>query len=250
MDPLTLWLLVIAPFLGSFLGTLVLRLPEGRPVILGRSACPSCGGLLGLRDLLPLLGWLLLRGRCRQCGAPIPAFYPGVEIAAFGVAAWAAAAGAAGAALVLSCLLGWALLALALIDRRRFLLPDALTLPLIPLGLGAAAWLDPAGLTDHALGAVLGYGVFLLVALAYRGLRGREGLGRGDAKLLAAGGAWVGWAGLPGVVLIASLLGIMEVLARRAAGERLGPADRIAYGAWLAAGIWIVWLHGPPLPPG
>jgi leader peptidase (prepilin peptidase)/N-methyltransferase len=249
MDGVTLGVLLASPWVGSFLGTLVLRLPEGRPVLVARSACPGCGQRLQAWEMVPLVSWLLLGRRCRHCRAPIPAFYPAMELAAMAVALWAAAE-TEGAALVLSALLGWALLVLAVTDRREFLLPDAVTLPLIAAGLGAVLWLDPGSLRDHAIGAALGWVGFAGLAALYRRLRGREGLGQGDAKLLAAGGAWLGWSGLPGVVLIASLLGLTEVLLlaiRR--GEMPSAARRIAFGTWLAAGIWLVWLYGPLLPP-
>jgi leader peptidase (prepilin peptidase)/N-methyltransferase len=248
MEAATIAALVAAPCIGSFLGTLVLRLPAGEPVLLDRSACPSCGTRLRLPEMVPLVGWVLLRGRCRYCRATIPLFYPAMELAALGVAAWAATQ-AAGAALIASCLLGWALLALAVIDRRTFLLPDAITLPLIAMGLGVAAWFDPEALPAHALGAAAGWLGFAGIAALYRRLRGRDGLGLGDAKLLAAGGAWLGWSGLPGTVLIASLLGLAEALARRMRRRAPLTADEpIAFGAWLAAGIWLIWLYGPLRP--
>jgi leader peptidase (prepilin peptidase)/N-methyltransferase len=248
MEPWVPGALIAAPFIGSFLGTLVLRLPEGRPVLAGRSACPACGTRLGPRDLVPLLSWAILRGRCRQCGTLVPAFYPAIELAALGVAIWAATV-VGGVALLASCLLGWGLLALALIDRRHFLLPDALTLPLLATGLGATALLDPPSLPAHAIGAAGGYLAFAGIAALYRQVRRRDGLGLGDAKLLAAGGAWLGWSALPSVVLLAALLGILEVLAARLGGGAPLAATRpIAFGTWLAAAIWLVWLYGPPLP--
>jgi len=248
MEPWVLAALIAAPFVGSFLGTLVLRLPEGLPVVAGRSACPACGTRLGPRDLVPLLSWAILRGRCRHCGTAVPSFYPAIELAALGVALWAWMV-AGGVALLASCLLGWGLLALALIDRRHFLLPDALTLPLLAAGLGVTALLDPPSLPAHAIGAAAGYLAFAGIAALYRRVRGRDGLGLGDAKLLAAGGAWLGWSALPGVVLVAALLGILEVLvARLAGGAPLAAARPIAFGTWLAAAIWLVWLYGPPLP--
>ena len=247
MDAALPWLLIAAPCIGSFLGTLVLRLPEGAPVLLARSACPACGHRLAAREMVPVLSWLVQRGRCRHCGAAIPAFYPAMELAALGVALWAATE-AAGAALLASCLLGWALLALAVTDRREFLLPDALTLPLILAGLAATAWFDLAALPAHGLAAGAAWLGFALLAEAYRRLRGREGLGLGDAKLLAAGGAWIGPAGLPGALLLASLLGLGEVLLRALrTGAAPAATERIAFGAWLALGIWLVWLYGPPL---
>ena len=101
--------LIAAPFVGSFLGVLVLRLPEGRPVVAGRSACPACGKVLGPLELVPLLSWLAQRGRCRSCGASLSVFYPAIELAALAVAA-AAAVATSGAAFYLACLVGWILL--------------------------------------------------------------------------------------------------------------------------------------------
>jgi hypothetical protein len=120
---------VVAPFVGSFLGVVVARLPEKRDVVGGRSRCPACGHVLGVRDLAPLLSWAVLRGRCRHCGARIGWIYPAVELGALGVAVWAASV-VEGWLLWVSCGLGWTLLALAAIDLRHYLLPNALTLPL------------------------------------------------------------------------------------------------------------------------
>jgi len=144
------------------------------------------------------------------------------------------------------CLLGWVLVALALIDAREHRLPDALTLPLIPAGLAATWWEVPDTdvLLAHALAAALGYGAFALLAAGYRRLRGRDGLGLGDAKLLAAAGAWVGLAGLPSVVLLAALAGLAVTLAR---GWATGAEVRgvpLAFGPYLALAFWVVWLHG------
>jgi leader peptidase (prepilin peptidase)/N-methyltransferase len=238
VDALALALLLAAPCIGSFLGTLVLRLPAGRPVLLDRSRC-ACGRPLAAIELVPLLAWAMQRGRCRRCGAALGLFYPGIELAALAVPLWAMTE-AADAALFASCLLGWGLLALAWIDRRDYLLPDALTLPLLALGLGATAWLAPAALLDHVLGAALAWLGLTVLAALYRRIRGEDGLGGGDAMLLAAGGAWLGWQGLPSVLVVASLCGLAEALLRR-----LGRRDAIAYGAWLALGIWLVWLYGP-----
>ncbi len=235
-----------APFVGSFLGTLAQRLPAGDPVVLARSRCGHCGHRLAALDLVPLASWLAAGRRCRYCGRPISVFYPAVELAACGVALWASIA-LSGDRLWLGCALGWALLALALIDFRDYLLPDALTLPLVALGLVAAALDEPAALAAHALAAVAGFALFRLIAVAYRRLRGRDGLGEGDAKLLAAAGAWVSWQGLPDVVLIgaASSLALALVLgASRVGGLRA--EDRLPFGPGLCLGLWLVWLYAPP----
>jgi leader peptidase (prepilin peptidase)/N-methyltransferase len=112
--------LLAAPFIGSFLGTLALRLPKGEPVLGGRSACPACGHVLGPLELIPLASWAILRGRCRSCGAAISAFYPAIELAALAVAA-AAAATTSGAGFYLACLIGWALLVPAAMAALRLL---------------------------------------------------------------------------------------------------------------------------------
>ncbi len=242
------WLVPVlaAPFVGSFLGLLVERLPAGKGVLFGRSACSHCGQTLGFRDLLPLLSWAVSRGRCRHCGVGLGLFHPAVELAALAVAAWTALVlDGNGWILWAGCLLGWMLLALALIDARHLLLPDALTLPLVPVGLGVAYALDPAALAGHAIGAAAGFAVFYAIGAAYRRWRRREGLGLGDAKLLAAAGAWVSWTGLPSIVFIAGMLALAGVLASSLLGRTASWTDKTPFGAYLAAATWLVWLYGP-----
>lgn len=242
-------LLAAAPFVGSFLGTLAFRVPRGESAAWGRSACPACRAPLGPVDLVPLFGWVLRRGHCARCGAPIALAYPLIEVTAVALPAWAALSGLAGWPLWAVAMAGWALLTLAAIDLRHFLLPDLLTLPLAAGGLflavlGAPAW--PVGATDSAVGLVAGFGVIWGVGWAYRRLRGREGIGLGDAKLLAAGGAWTGWQGLASVVLIAALAGLALALAESARKRRgLKPLARVPFGVCLALGIWLVVLYGP-----
>jgi leader peptidase (prepilin peptidase)/N-methyltransferase len=237
--------LVLAPFVGSTLGVLIERLPAGRPIAVSRSACGACGHVLGVMDLVPLLSFATSRGRCRHCGAAIAAFHVWVELAALAVAGSAVAAAwpfPGGPILWVGCALGWVLLALGWIDARSLRLPDVLTLPLVAAGLAQTFWLDPADLTDHALAAALGYTAFFLLNAAYRRLRGRDGLGLGDAKLLAAGGAWLGTAALPGALLAGALCALLwaGVLALR--GTRLSGGLKLPFGPFLAAGIWLMWL--------
>lgn len=241
-------LLLTAPFIGSFLGTLILRLPEGRPVFLDRSRCEACGHTLGAADLVPLVSWLFLKGRCRHCAARLGTFYSLIELAAVGVAAWAVIA--VPASLVWpTAVLGWVLLALAVIDWRHLLLPDVLTLPLIPAGLAVAWWLDPSALLHHAIGAAAGFLGFAGLAWAYHKLRGREGLGLGDAKLLAAAGAWLSWTGVGSVLLWAAPIALVVSLAagviQGKLSDRLAGRSAVPFGTFLALGFWLTWIYGP-----
>ena len=238
------WPLLAAPFVGSFLGVLIRRLPAGRPVALARSACEACGATLAAQDMVPLASFAALRGRCRACGAAIGWFHPAIELAAVLVAAWAASVDHAPGLLWAGCGLGWALLALAWIDCEHMVLPDALTLPLVLAGLGVTWLAAPSAIGDSALGALAGYLALRGLALGYRRLRGRDGLGEGDAKLLAASGAWLGWAALPRVVLIGAVAGLALAGVQAARGRRPHGATALPFGPCLALGTWLVWLYG------
>ena len=236
-------LLIAAPAIGSFLGVVIRRLPEDQEIVWARSRCEACQSVLTARDLVPLISWLLLRGRCRHCGHPLGWFYPGVETAALLVALIALAVDGMPRAW-LDCLLGWWLLALGWIDLRRWVLPDVLTLPLVVVGLLAAAVFEPESLFDRALGAVAGYLALSAVAIVYRAARGREGLGAGDAKLLAAAGAWVGVMALPQLVFGAALAALLAAGALRLRGVHLHAQSPIPFGPFIALATWVSWLCG------
>lgn len=141
--------------------------------------------------------------------------------------------------------LGIWLLIIAVLDIKTLRVPDVLSLPLIAAGLIAAWFLSGLPLTDHVLGACAGYVVLAGIGGLYFRLKGSEGLGLGDAKLLAAAGAWTGWTALPFILLVASASGLVFALAVRS-----GPGSRIAFAPHLAAGFFIIWLFGAPhLPP-
>lgn len=239
--------LAASPVIGSFIANFVARFPTEQSVFTGRSACPHCACTLAIKDLVPLLSWLSCSGRCRHCRRPIAAFYPLIELAAVAVAL-AAAAMTSGWLLWATCGLGWTLLALAAVDFRHFVLPDALTLPLIPAGLVVSYLEEPAELMAHVIGAVTGYILFRLVREFYFRLRAREGLGLGDAKLLAACGAWAAWQGLPGIVLVAAAAGLAAALAGRLFGRPLSLSDRMPFGTFLCFALWLDWVCGPISP--
>lgn len=229
---------------GSFLGLVSLRLPAGEPIVAGRSRCGGCGQPLAPWRLIPLLSYLFANGRCAGCGSAIPIRYPLMESACAAIGAGAALSQPSAVAAVMTALLGWQLLLIAVVDAEHFWLPDSLTLPLLASGLAAAAVLDRS-LFDAIAGAAAGFAGLWLLARLYRRVRGREGLGGGDPFLLAAGGAWTGWIGLPSILLWAALSGLSIVAARLLTGRPVSAADRLPFGVFLAVGVWLTWLLGP-----
>ncbi len=263
--------------IGSFLNVVILRLPDrldwqwrqdsrellglsaqadadapdpGNPkppgIVVERSFCPQCHHQLSALDNIPVLSWLVLRGRCRYCRNPISLQYPLVELltalASAGVVAHFGLGWQALAALVFT----WTLIALAGIDLRTTLLPDQLTYPLLWLGLLAstAGWfVDPmAAVFGAAAGYLSLWSVFWLFKLA----TGKEGMGRGDFKLLAALGAWCGVKGVFPIVLISALLGAVIGSAWLVLRGR-DRATPIPFGPYLAVAGWIELLWGPQL---
>jgi leader peptidase (prepilin peptidase)/N-methyltransferase len=237
-----LYALVASPFIGSFVGVLIRRLPSGKPVVIGRSACETCGIVLAPRDLVPILSYVFAAGRCRQCGAAIGRFHLAVELVAILIAVLSIVV-VAPAASWCGCLLGWALLALGWIDWNWGILPDRLTLPMVLAGLGSVLWLQPELMADHAAAAAGGYIAFRGISQVYRKLRHREGLGQGDAKLMAAAGAWVGLTALPEVLLWGAAVTLVGALVSRLAGHSITATTRIPLGPGLCVALWLVWLY-------
>ena len=221
---------------GSFIATLVLRWPAGRSV-LGRSECDGCRRTLRIRDLIPLLSALLARGSCRSCGGQIDPFHWRVEAAAalVGVIALATLPGTTG---WLWALFGWLLLPLALLDARHFWLPDTLNATLAVAGLLLAGSLLAPLLIDRWIGALAGGAILAAIAWIYRRMRGAEGMGGGDPKLVAAIGAWIGWQALPLMLLLASVGGIVWAVAAQRKGDQTLGERRVPFGLFLCAAAW------------
>jgi leader peptidase (prepilin peptidase)/N-methyltransferase len=232
---------LLGAIIGSFLATLVIRWPEGRSVLRGRSHCDACDAVLGPRDLVPLLSVVLACGRCRRCAAPIDPRHWQVELAAalIGVTAGIAVPGPVGLA---GAAFGWLLLALAALDLAVFWLPDRLTIALALGGLLTGAIGIEPSLTARLIGGVAGFAGLWLIGAGYRHWRGREGLGGGDPKLLGAIGLWLGWAMLPAVLLLAALTGLALVLVGMLSGRPTRLDDRVPFGALLAIAAYPAWL--------
>jgi leader peptidase (prepilin peptidase) / N-methyltransferase len=227
--------------IGSFIATVVIRWPQGRSAMRGRSACDQCGKTLGAAELVPIISAIIQRGKCRQCGAAIASSHFVIELAAGAIGAvalWAVPGwqGLAGA------LFGWLLLALGALDAAHFWLPNRLTATLALTGLGAGlAGLDPP-LAERLWGGLAGYLSLALIAFAYRLIRKREGLGGGDPKLLGGIGLWLGWQMLPYVVLGASGLGLLFALVQMVCGRPLAATDRLPLGALFAIVAFPLWI--------
>ncbi|MFT8719653.1 prepilin peptidase [Acetobacter sp.] len=253
----------LAPFIGSFLGVLIRRIPRGEPFAAGRSHCETCHYVLRPLDLVPILSWLFLKGRCRACGAPIAAQHTLVELAACFVPVLTLCGYSVigilhgqqfsdvwpdPLAFLFDCILGWALLALCWIDMTCLRLPDVLTLPLLLIGfcdalsLYGVSELGLEVLEDRALGAAVGWGSLALVGWAYRRVRGRVGIGGGDAKLLAVAGAWTGLGGVPSILLLASCFGLLWAMTMMARQRRLSLTSAIPFGPPLAIATWVIRL--------
>ncbi len=204
-----------------------------------RSHCPDCKTPLGFTDLIPVLSYLRLKGQCAHCGATVSVRYPLIEIAV--ALLWGACAMRWGVSWEAFAWAGFTtvLLALALIDADTMLLPDSLTLPLIWAGvLCASLGVIQLSLLQSVWGAALGYGVLWSVHMTFQLFTGKQGMGAGDFKLLAALGAWLGWMALPIVVLIASLLGVVVALLMRWRGS-LQAGEPLPFGPCLVVAAWV-----------
>jgi leader peptidase (prepilin peptidase)/N-methyltransferase len=252
---------------GSFLNVVIHRLPrmmenewreqcaelDGRPatdlgrynLLVPRSQCPACQTPIRVRDNIPVVSWLLLRGKCAQCRAPISPRYPIVEALTAVLSAVIAAKFGFGWTAAAFLVLTWTLVALTFIDADTTLLPDDLTLPLLWLGLLAnLVGLIPAvSLRDAVIGAAAGYLVLWSIYWAFKLTTGKEGMGYGDFKLLAALGAWLGWKALLPILLLSSVVGAVVGIALMLLARR-GRDIPIPFGPYLAAAGFLVLLLG------
>lgn len=259
---------ILGLLVGSFLNVLIYRLPkmlerewqaqcaelsgaqvETSPrynLFVPRSACPKCGHQISALENIPILSYLFLRGKCSQCRAPISPRYPIVEAVSGALSAWAAWHFGFGAAGLGALLLIWALIALTFIDFDTQLLPDDITMPLLWMGLAFNLFDAYTDLRSAVLGAIVGYLVLWSVYWLFKLVTGKEGMGYGDFKLLAALGAWLGWQMLPLIILLSSLVGAVVGIALIFLA-RHGRNVPIPFGPYLAGGGLIALLWGQVL---
>ena len=258
---------------GSFLNVIIYRLPvmlkrqwktdcmsflaqENEPVpgsttskdqpfnlIVPRSRCPHCGHLITALENVPVLSFLFLGGRCRECKTPISVRYPLIEILSASLAVLVAWKYGFSYQAAMGIVLSWALISLSFIDYDHQYLPDNITLPFLWLGLFLNLNGVYVDLPSAVLGAILGYLLLWLVFQVFKLVTGKEGMGYGDFKLLAMLGAWLGWQALPAIILIStlvgSIIGVSLILFKQ--HNRNHP---IPFGPYLAIAGWIVLLWG------
>jgi leader peptidase (prepilin peptidase)/N-methyltransferase len=220
---------------GSYLNVLIFRLPAGKSTVWPRSRCPFCGGAIKARDNIPLLSFLLLRGRCRHCRAPISWRYPFIEgITSAAFVACVLRFGVTAEALIAILFVSLMVL-LAAIDLEHFLLPDTITLPGLLLGLALRAWHPQTFFLDALVGALIGAGLLILLINFWFWLRSEEGMGLGDVNMLALIGAFLGWQGVLTTLFVAALTGALTGIVLLVGG-RVGLRSRLPFGVFLALG--------------
>ncbi len=257
---------VLGLMVGSFLNVVIYRLPlmmeqEWReqcaelsgqtpddshtPLTLSypRSACPHCQYQIRAIDNIPILSYLFLRGRCRGCQRAISPRYPLIEAFTGLLSAVVAYHFGFGWPCIGALLLTWALIALSFIDIDQQLLPDSITLPLLWLGIVFNLFQQYTTLEESVIGALVGYLSLWSVFHLFKLVTGKEGMGYGDFKLLAALGAWLGWTTIPAIILLSSLVGAvigLSLIVFRQHGRDIP----IPFGPYLAAAGWIVLIWG------
>jgi leader peptidase (prepilin peptidase)/N-methyltransferase len=250
---------------GSFLNVVIHRLPkmmeaqwradcaeldggkaqpaEAFNLMTPRSRCPSCGAPITALQNVPVASWIALRGKCASCRAPISARYPAIELLAAAIAVGVSLRFGWSAALAFGLVFAWALIALTFIDLDTQLLPDDITLPLLWIGLIANAFGTYVDLRSAVFGAIGGYLLLWSVYWGFRLMAGKEGMGFGDFKLLAAIGAWTGWQVLPVAILVSAGLGAVIGSAALWLSKK-GLGTRIPFGPYLALGGFVALLWG------
>jgi leader peptidase (prepilin peptidase)/N-methyltransferase len=235
---------VFGLLVGSFLNVVIHRIPRGESVVVGRSKCPVCGGMIAWYDNVPLLSYAALGGKCRKCRAPISPRYPAVEFVSGTAAALAVWFLGAGVEALTAFVFFALLLAITIIDWKHRIIPDSLSLGGTIAGLASALVRDMT-FADSLAGALAGGGVLFAVAAGYRLVRKAEGMGGGDVKLMAMIGAFLGWRMVFPVLILASFGGALYglYLMRRGASAR----SAIAFGSFLAPAAAIVYVFGHDL---
>ena len=262
-------IVVLGLIVGSFLNVVIYRLPkmlehawqaeahfalgqepqtanEAFNLSVPRSSCPNCNSPISALHNIPLFSYLLLGGKCAQCKTTISWQYPAIELITALLSLIVFLKFGPTLELVFALIFTWALIALSGIDAKHYILPDNIVLPVLWLGLFANLSRRFASLPDAVLGAILGYGVLWVCFWAFKLVTGKEGMGYGDFKLMAAIGAWFGWQSLPGVLLLSSLTGAIVGIALIGFNKNTR-STAIPFGPYIAISGWLMMMYGPQI---
>lgn len=229
--------------LGSFINVCIYRIPMKKSIVSPPSSCPCCGERIRFYDNIPLVSYLLLFGKCRHCQRHIPWSYPTVEALTSLLSMALFIKYGLSFQYFLFLLFAASLVTVSFIDLNHQIIPDILSLPGIVIGLATSFFINHISLLDSLIGIIAGGGVLYLIAISFKYLTGKDGMGGGDVKLLAMIGAWIGWRALPFIVLISSLAGaIIGSAFLLLAGK--GLRVRIPFGPFLALGTLLYIFFG------
>jgi len=248
MSPMIInwYIFFVGMCIGSFLNVCIYRLPSGKSIVRPASACPVCGMQIHWYDNIPLISYIILRGRCRECKTAISIRYPIVELLCglFAMASWMRF-GNSLPALIYFIFIA-ALLVITFIDIDHRIIPDIISLPGIPLGFLASLILPQLNWSDSLLGIGIGGGILLIIAWGYHLFTGKDGMGGGDIKLLAMIGAFLGWKGVLFTIMASSLIGtVVGIVLMVRAGKGIKMA--MPFGPFLAVGAIVFLFFGPQL---
>jgi len=234
-------ILFLGLILGSFVNVCIHRLPRNKSIIFPGSHCMSCYELISPWDNIPVISYLLLNGKCRQCTKPISAIYPINELVTALLLLIGFIKLGISIKFLIFCIIGPALLTISIIDIKHKIIPDIITIPGILFGLIAGSYL--VGLKDSSLGLLVGGSIFLIISEIYYHTRGRIGMGGGDIKFIAAAGALLGVQQVVLIVFISSFMGSLVGLVGLT-GKKINALSKIPFGPFLSGGTLIVYFWG------
>ncbi len=232
-----LLLALLGAIIGSYMATIALRWPAGRSASVGQSACDGCGLTLRWFELIPILSYVAARGYCRRCGAKIASLHLRIELCAAALGLVSASLYIEPISALISAVLFWQLLLLAVLDWRHLWLPDRLTIALAASGLALGGWVSDLPLTIRAAAMVGGFLTMELIRRGFLALRGKEGMGAGDPKMFGAIAAWTGPFALPFILMLAAVVGLAAALLALARRKQV---DAFPFGTYLALATLLV----------
>lgn len=226
--------------IGSFLAVILIRLPQGKQIIYGRSRCDTCGHIIPIYLIIPVISFIILGGKCNKCRAKIPKVHFVIEVATaitggvfFNLLPWLEA--------VIWCIFIWQIILLIMLDTRHYWLPDILNILLAISGLTLLSFMpNSIVLIDRLAGGLTGFFLLYSISYLYSFFRKKEGMGAGDPKMLGAIGCWLGWQVIPYILLLSAILGLGIALLMQLIGHNIKADTRLPLGSLMGASSLII----------